>query len=343
MKYKLEDIANYARVSVSTVWRVINNKDIVKGETRNRVLDAIEALDYRMDNIFTNPQTMYKYNIAIFLRENDYKKVFELKYGIERMTEPIAFKKKIESSGGKALFFEMDDLSASDLDKLIDRKNIHGVIVFGAEDSDHELVIRLKNIGVSFIVTNGISDFVKNNGISFVEYDDFNGIADIVKYFKENERTNLVMFNGPDKMWVCQERKNAFYYSIKKLKIADNPLFYYSGEFDFKTGQEGVLKLKELGLIKKVNGIICGSDVIAIGVINELLRMKIDIPDEIAVFGYDDTPICEYFNPSISSVKRDLKHYSTYIVERLYDLIFTKNKLQIHIYIKTYPVYRKST
>ncbi|GAG94117.1 unnamed protein product, partial [marine sediment metagenome] len=36
-----------------------------------------------------------------------------------------------------------------------DREKIHGVIVFGAEDSDKELLIRLKNIGLSFIVTNG--------------------------------------------------------------------------------------------------------------------------------------------------------------------------------------------
>lgn len=343
MKYRLQDIADFANVSVSTVWRVINNKEVVKANTRTLVLDAIEALDYKVDTIFTRPQIMNNYNVAIFLRESDYKKIFELKYGIEKMTEPISFKQEIESAGGKALFLEMDDIKAPELHKLIDRQKINGVIIFGAEDSDKELLIELEKMRVPFIVTNGISDFVKQRSLNFVEYDDFNGISAIVKHFKVNGRTNLAMINGPDKMWVCQERRNAFYHSIHELQIADQPLCYFSGEFDFKTGQDGVLRIKEQGLVEKIDGIICGSDIIAIGVIKELIRMGIDIPRKTAVFGYDDTPICEYFNPSISSVKRDLKHYSSYIIERLYDLIQTHNRLQIQIYIKTSLVFRRST
>jgi len=343
MKYKLKDIAEYAKVSVSTVCRVINNKDIVKPETRERVLDAIEALDYKMDNIFTSSKAMANYTIGIFLRENDYKKTFEIKYGIEKVTETIAFKKQVESSGGRTKFFEMDDLKPVNLPETLKNEKINGIIIFGAGDNDKDILLKLKDIGMPFIVTNGISDFIKDNRMSFVEYDDFTGISNILKYFKENGRTNLAMINGPDQMWVCQERRDAFYHFIKEYKISETPLFYYTGEFDFKTGQDGVLGLKSRGLLENVNGIICGSDIIAIGAIRELIRLGIDIPGKVSVFGYDDTPICEYFNPPISSIKRDLKNYSTYIVERLYDLIRTKNKLNIQIYIKTYPVFRKST
>ena len=343
MKYQLKDIAEYAKVSVSTVCRVINNNDVVKADTRERVLDAIEALDYRVDNIFARSQTVANYSIGIFLREDDYKKTSEMKFGIDKRTETIAFKEQIESFGGKVELYEMDEILHIDPTELLGKDKIDGVIIFGAGDEDKKLLLHLQAAGIPFIVTNGISDFVRENKMSFVEYDDSAGISEIIKYFNKKDRKHLAMINGPDQMWVCQERRNAFYHYIKEYKIADEPEFYFSGEFDFKTGQDGVRSLAEKGLLDRINGIICGSDVIAIGVISEIINLGKKIPEEIALFGYDDTPICEYFNPPISSIKRDLKHYSSYIVERLYDLVRTENKLHIQIYIKTYPIFRKSS
>ena len=343
MKYQMKDIAEQAKVSVSTVCRVINNKDIVKADTRERVLNAIEALDYRVDNIFARSQTVANYTIGIFLRENDYKKTSEINIGIDKITETIAFKEQIESFGGKVELYEMDEIHNINPAELLRKDKINGVIIFGAGDEDKELLLHLQSSGIPFIVTNGISDFIRKNKMSFIEYDDSAGISEIIRYFKGKDRTCLAMINGPDQMWVCQERRNAFYHYINEYGIADKPEFYFSGEFDFKTGQDGVKLLAEKGLIDRVNGIICGSDVIAIGVIRELVNLGKKIPEEIALFGYDDTPICEYFNPPISSIKRDLKNYSSYIVERLYDLIRTGNKLQIQIYIKTYPIFRQSS
>lgn len=343
MKYQMKDIAEYAKVSVSTVCRVINNKDVVKADTRDRVLDAIEALDYRVDNIFARSQSVANYTIGIFLRENDYIKTSEIKFGMDKMTETIAFRERIESFGGKVELYEMDEILHIDPTELLQKAKIDGVIVFGAGDEDKELLLRLQATGIPFIVTNGISDFIRDNRMSFVEYDDFAGISEILQYFNKKNRKHLAMINGPDQMWVCQERRNAFYHYLKEYEIANEPEFYFSGEFDFKTGQNGVRLLFEKGLLDKVDGIICGSDIIAIGVIREIVNLGKKIPEQIALFGYDDTPICEYFNPPISSIKRDLKHYSSYIVERLYDLIRTKNKLHIQIYIKTYPIFRKSS
>ena len=343
MKYQLKDIAEYANVSVSTVCRVINNKDIVKADTREKVLNAIEALDYRVDNIFARSQTVANYTIGIFLRENDFKKTLEINLGTDKVTETIAFKEQIEFFGGKVELYEMDELLNINPSETLRKDKIDGVIVFGAGDEDKELLLHLQVSEIPFIVTNGISDFIRENKMSFIEYDDSAGISEILGYFKEKNRKHLAMINGPDQMWVCQERRNAFFHYINEYGIADKPEFYFSGDFDFITGQDGVKLLAEKGLLGKINGIICGSDVIAIGVIRELVNLGIRIPEDVALFGYDDTPICEYFNPPISSIKRDLKNYSSYIVERLYDLIRTENKLQIQIYIKTYPIFRQSS
>lgn len=55
----------------------------------------------------------------------------------------------------------------------------------------------------------------------------------------------------------------------------------------------------------QVDGIVCASDLIAIGTVNALIRQGVSIPNEVSVIGYDDIEYCRYIHPSLSTVSQN--------------------------------------
>jgi len=87
---------------------------------------------------------------------------------------------------------------------------------------------------------------------------------------------------------------------------------------------------------------LSGSDLIAIGIINALKDLKIKIPEEIAVIGFDDISISKYFNPRLTTLKQSTKTLGFKAMEILLDLIKGKKKKIKQIILPTELVIRES-
>ena len=74
----------------------------------------------------------------------------------------------------------------------------------------------------------------------------------------------------------------------------------YLGEFDLETGYDGMLKLLEGG--RTIDGVVCGNDLIAIGVLNALRYRGIRVPQDIKVIGLDDIYLANFTNPRLSTM-----------------------------------------
>ena len=63
--------------------------------------------------------------------------------------------------------------------------------------------------------------------------------------------------------------------------------------------------------------VVCASDIIAIGAIQTLSKAGHKIPRDIAVIGYDNTPMCSYLTPTLTTVNQDTHLASKYLVDTL--------------------------
>lgn len=78
---------------------------------------------------------------------------------------------------------------------------------------------------------------------------------------------------------------------------------YYADDWEGTSGEMAVVEFQPM--LDELDGFVCANDSIALGVINQLNRFGYRVPDDIAVTGFDDSPIALLANPKLTTVRQD--------------------------------------
>ncbi|MCW7553043.1 substrate-binding domain-containing protein [Endozoicomonas gorgoniicola] len=103
------------------------------------------------------------------------------------------------------------------------------------------------------------------------------------------------------------------------LKPVGECVANWSGDQAFRLTSQ-MLQKRDNGMIE-VDGILCASDQMALGVLKALNTNSINIPEEIAVSGFDDTPDSALYQPALTTIRQDFFTLGELIVESLLALL----------------------
>ena len=322
----MREIAKLTGYSLTTVSRVLNNKGNFSEETVQKILQTIEALNYKprtLANILSNNS----YTIGLFIPEKDAFIADNPAYSSDLPN----LKEEIENLGNIALLAtntQKTDASSMGL-KIIEEKRINAAIVVGpyVEDGTVDKLIANK---IPYLVTNG-RDFSKD--WNFIDYDNYGGAREVIDYLHSMGHQNIGLISGPENHLVNANRMAGCMDAIKKLGLSLPPKRILSGAFSYENGYTSAKSL--LSNNKDLTAIFAFNDVIALGAIKAVNDLGLKVPEDISVVGFDDIELAQYSIPALTTVKR-FKFDIYYLIARaVNDLLENKYIKNIGITLKT--------
>lgn len=302
----LKDVAKLAGVSASTVSRVMNNTIFVSEETRKRVENAIEQVNYKPNILAQSLRLMATKNIGLLVPE------------ITNPSFNLVIKFIVESAAKRGLNVivcntENDpEQEAKIIDKLV-RQAINGIIFIRVSDESHVEGIS-KTTGIPMVV---IDRAFHHDNIPNVTCDNYLAGKLAAEHLAGKGRKRIATITGKFHISLSRERHQGFVDQLKKHDIILDPALVYEGGFNFQAGRSGMEHFLEQGL--EFDGFWGQNDMIAAGALSVLLHASKRVPEDISVVGMDDVMFSSMIYPSITTVAQPFKD----ICEKAVDLIDT--------------------
>lgn len=289
----IEDVADHAGVSKSTVSAVINDRDVVKDTTRQRVLDAIERLDYRPRGSarrgFKAPNGQ---SIGFVIKEADNPYYAEVLVGIQEVATQHGFLTFVSSSEGEFG-------SEREIIKQFSNKDLNGFIITPIlnDETDLSHIFNLKRNNIPFVMLEGIQGIQA----SLVDIDNVQASCKAVTHLIDLGHEHIVHFAGPEYSSHSQERADGVRRAFSRSPlIFDDEIVLETGD-SFQQGYEKALDYFAQ-TERETTAVTCYNDLVALGVMKGLRELDLHVPDDVSVIGFDDLNLLDYFPIPLTTV-----------------------------------------
>lgn len=332
MKMTIKDIAKLSGVSIATVSMIVNKKDDrISGATRARVLKVIEDYGYVPNRVASSMITKTTKTIGLIIPDIANPFFPEIARGVED---------KANAEGYTVILCNSDNKTAKE-DAYIDmlqEKMVDG-IVFTASSSRTTVSSSLLKLRVPVIsVDRDIPDLKKQGKITV---DNEQGAYDAVIHMIESGYKTIYHLSGPLTSKTTQERYSGYLRALKEKEIKLPKDHIMEGSFDIEWGHDAIQRLIMKG--QHFDGIFCGNDMIALGVLKGLQENKFQVPMDVGVVGFDDIHMAKMVTPELTTVRQPKYEMGHQAAELLIKMIQGKH-IDKHEYIlRTAFIKRGST
>lgn len=287
-KLNIRQFALRLGISTATVSRAFGTKGRISDNTRRMIKVRAEQMGYRANYHASNLISRKTHTVAFFYPplvkgEPDY------------FTTEILFGVNSESSQRK-LPLQINSLYPESMDFCRDillNGSISGIIVIAGTPESSEIAKTAKSSGLPYIVIGNMSGEKKN----VVTFDNSRGAMLAGKHFSDEGRKNPAYIGGLFDKRKREGFKSGLENLSPKLRIDNGGSTFLDGFNAF----ERIMKANP-----DTDCALCANDVLAIGFIKAALANGRKIPEDIAVIGFDDIRISQYFSPALTTVRLHL-------------------------------------
>lgn len=325
------DIANESGVSITTVSRVLNNKSNVSKKTKEKVEAVLKKYSYTPNGMARGLVAKSMKSIGVLATDIKEPHHAETAYIIEQEFRKLGYNVILCNTGG-------NDAINLDYIRVLSEKNVDGIILLGSIFNNDIVKTSVLSYAhdIPLVLANG---FLGIENTYSVLVDDAYGISLCVDHLVEKGHTDIVYVKDAN-TYGGEVKKNGFIAAMKKydLKLDDNSIVEVDG------GLEGgyVAVEKFLSLNKKFTAIVFGEDISALGGIKRLKRLGKNVPDDIAVTGYNNSIFSKCSDPELTTIDNKVETMGSLTVKLLNDLIENKNATS-NILIRPELIIREST
>jgi DNA-binding LacI/PurR family transcriptional regulator len=330
MKYiTIDDIANEAGVSKSTVSRVISRPNLVKEKTRKQVLSVIDKYSFIPNALAQGLAGLPMKNIGFVVDEFPNNFYIDLAEGIDSVISANKYVLQVMSSRWNAVR-ELQGIRSMIINRTAG-------ILLAPSSPDCEAVDLLKNSKIPFVLLNCR---VADPDISYVSCDNYKGGKLMAEHIKTLDFEQLIILPVADHQTVF-DRIAGFedHIDMKVLRpiVSSNA----------KTYQDGYLLTQSIAetysFKTKKTCLFVANDYVAIGVIAKLLELNIPIPEQAAVAGFDDIRLSAMCRIPLTTVSQSVQEMGKIAAQALMDMILHNKTKPFHYLIEPRLVVREST
>ncbi len=291
MPVSIEDVAKKADVSISTVSRVLNRRNIVNEKTRKRVEIAIDELGYR-PNVFARGLMLRRSNIlALVLPDLHGEFYSEIIRGANLRARELGYQLMISS-------VVASDDGSTVLSAVTDHSLVDGIAVMISE-VDSQTRTDLAKVKTPLVILDSDVEGVKHDSVVI---DQRQGAAAMFRHLIYNQGTKRIVFvGGLVTNFDTIERLAAFHSTMDEanIPISSNDIFHL--DYNYQTAFElGSKQVREWARSRA--SVFAANDEMAAGIIDAAIELGISVPDQLAVVGFDDTRIAQMTRPRLTTV-----------------------------------------
>ncbi len=147
-------------------------------------------------------------------------------------------------------------------------------------------------------------------GFPSIEIDDADGLGQLIDHLIEYHGHQRIAFiGGPEGNVEATARHAAYAAALEQHGIRYAPELVVTGEFTWQSGAKALRSLLDERqiTISTLDAIVAANDYMAFGVMDELTRRRIAVPEQVAVVGFDDMPRASVHQPALTTVKQSLE------------------------------------
>jgi LacI family transcriptional regulator len=291
----IDDVAKKAGVSIKTVSRVVNREPNVRAATKEKVEAAIKELNYRPNQSARGLAARRSYMIGLLYDNPSPNYLANLQSGV------------LEACHEKDYGLALNPVSFHDPNLVetvvhwVLQSSIDGVLLTPPLTDSEELLEALsqRNIPSAVISSRGTGD------APAALIDEEEAAYEMTRHLIASGHSKIAFIKGHPDHYASGLRERGFLRAMEAESLKVQPAYVEQGYFDFASGQEAASRL--LDLADRPTAIFASNDDMAAAVIYEAHSRKIDVPGELAVAGFDDTPLSRQIWPGLTTVRQPIR------------------------------------
>ena len=296
----LDEVARLARVSPSTVSRVVRGSAQVSEELESAVREAIRVTGYVPNLAARQLVTSRSDAVGVVIPEDQWR-VFRDPF-FANMVEGVA----TQLASTRYRFILVMGRSAEDPEWLlhyVGGGHINGVMLI-APERQHVLGDAITSVGVPVVYMG--KPFQAAEDARYVDANNVGGVRQAVEYLYAQGRRRIAMIAGVPTMRSSVDRTAGYQSGMASVGLPVDERLIVATDYGDEAAEKAMNQLLRLGgSMGDINAVIAASDLIAIGVLRALRNAGINVPADIAVIGYGDEWIAARSEPPLTTVAQN--------------------------------------
>ncbi len=295
---KIEDIAKRAGVSISTVSNVLNGKHNVGEETRRKVLQLCEEMDYRPNPAVKKNKIRKKPIILFCFREFDKPYLLKILQGFNSYVIEKGYELLICTGKNAEHFMNINFTSGC---VVLDDRCMDSILVKNAE-KQYPIVVLDRLLEIPYIKSVIVNNYMAEKNL--------------IKQLIDIQYKSFAFLGGPETE-DSKERYKAFLDVLEANNIVFHKENYYEGDYTEKSGYQFARLLMLHEDLPEI--LVCANDEMALGAMKAFKENGIKIPEDISICGFDDIDMAEKMGLTTVSIPNFERGYlaAQYLIKNI--------------------------
>ncbi|HEX7626158.1 MAG TPA: LacI family DNA-binding transcriptional regulator [Gaiellaceae bacterium] len=285
----MADVAKLAGVSHQTVSRVINSSELVRDDTRERVLAAMRMLDYRPNSVARALATGKSKMLGVLCFDTTLYGPASTLAGIERAAHEAGYFISIAS------LLSLDRRAVLDAVERLRLQGVDGILVIAPQIADARAVSQLPD-DVPVVALEAGPD----RGVPVAAVDQFEGAVLATQHLLDLGHRTVWHIAGPADWLEAEQRVAGWRATLEAAGAPVPPVLV--GDWSARSGYE---LGRQLAADPDVTAVFAGNDLMALGLFRVLHEEGRELPASVSVVGFDDMPETAFFTPPLTTVRQD--------------------------------------
>lgn len=334
-KVTLKTVAARAGVSYQTVSKVLNGQASVAPETRQRILEAVEALGYRPYQIARSMRARRSFMIGYSWVQTSPDQVNHI---LDQFLSSMV--REAEAAGYHLLPFPFREGQAQveAYRELMDTGRVDGFVLSSVNYNDPRVLFLLER-GFPFVAfgrSNPELDF------PYVDVDGAAGLRQAVEHLLQRGHTRIAALAWPEDSRVGNDRIQGYFQAMQSAGLTVWPEWIVRGEGSFEFGREATERLLRLPPEIRPTALVALNDTMAIGAMHAAREHGLQVGQDFAVIGFDDAPMSQYLFPPLTTIRQPIAEAGKKCVEILVSLIEGREPAQKQVLLPPRLIVRAS-
>jgi LacI family transcriptional regulator/LacI family repressor for deo operon, udp, cdd, tsx, nupC, and nupG len=292
----ISDVAAHAGVSKATVSAVLNATAAVRVDTRDRVLTAVELLDYRpATGAGAAAARRTTHALGLLIKEADNPYYAGIVSGARAVADARGYTLLVASSEGD---YDAERRAV----ELLHAKEVDGLMLTPVLDAGADLshLFELKRRRFPFVLL----EQVRGVPASLVDVDNVQAGAAAADHLIALGHTRLAHFGGPGYSMHTHERVHGMRRACSAAAVLFADAQLVPAGAGLEDGYRAALAFfRDRAAGDRPTGVTCYNDLVAVGVGRALAELGLRVPDDVSVVGFDDIPLVEYLPVPLTTVR----------------------------------------
>jgi len=287
----INDVAHRAGVSKSTVSHVINQTRVVNLDTRDRVLQAIDALDYRPSGIARSLVSQRTKTAGLLISDVSNPFYHDVIMGVEEVALAHGYSIFLCNTG-------YDTLRGMKFIQSLIERSVDGVL-FMSSSMQIEMVDDLLSRQIHPVVLDWGGAQVQELAAT-ITIDFSTGLFQAVQHLVDLGHQRIAYVSGPLDFWTSRFRRDAFFAALELNGLDPAQVFVTQGNLRIEGGGRALNEL--ICATPRPTAVVAANDLTALGILWAARNHGLHIPDDLSVIGLDDIDLVSRVTPPLTTI-----------------------------------------